>query len=123
MGFARGTAPGPSGLRAQHLQDAVESSGGDAVVEQLTAVTNLLARGDAPAELAPHLAGASLIALAKKDGGVRPIAVGVQQGDPLGPLFFALAIHPILTQLAADCAAPPAAGAGAPAAAPPPAAA
>ncbi len=25
--------------------------------------------------------------------------VGVQQGDPLGPLFFALALHPVLEQV------------------------
>ena len=27
---------------------------------------------------------------------------GVQQGDPLGPLLFCLAIHPILTSLSSD---------------------
>ena len=31
---------------------------------------------EAPATLAPHLAGATLHALPKKQGGVRPIAVG-----------------------------------------------
>ena len=42
----------------------------------MAAVANVLARGDAPPELAPFLGGASLFALEKKGGGVRPIAVG-----------------------------------------------
>ena len=28
---------------------------------------------------------------------------GVQQGDPLGPLLFALALHPIVTKIASEC--------------------
>ena len=46
------------------------------IIEQMTALVVLLAQGSAPAELAPHLAGAKLFAATKKDGGVRPIAVG-----------------------------------------------
>eukprot|EP00666_Eupelagonemidae_sp_cell4sb_P018124 gene18124-biopygen33237 len=75
-GFPRGTAPGPSGLRAQHLLDALKTAHGDEMLEQVTAMTNVLAQGRAPRELAPHLAGAALLALGTKDGGVRPIAVG-----------------------------------------------
>ena len=45
-------------------------------MEQLTSLCNLLARGDAPDHLAQHLAGASLLALQKPGGGVRPIAIG-----------------------------------------------
>ena len=74
--FSRGTAPGPSGLRAQHLKDAVRSPHGDEVMEQLTSVCTLLARGDAPGPLAQYLAGASLMALEKPGGGIRPIAIG-----------------------------------------------
>ena len=33
------------------------------------------------------------------DGAVVSSEVGVQQGDPLGPLFFALALQPVLQQL------------------------
>ena len=74
--FARGTAPGPTGLRAQHLKDAVRSAHGDEALEQLTSACNLLARGDAPEQLAQYLAGATLMALEKPGGGIRPIAIG-----------------------------------------------
>jgi hypothetical protein len=74
--FPRGAAAGPSGLRPQHLKDAFAGPHGDEVREHLAALVNLLARGEAPASIAPHLAGATLIALTKQDGGVRPIAVG-----------------------------------------------
>ena len=56
--------------------DAVRSAHGDEAIEQLTSFTNLLARGDAPEFIAQYLAGASLMALQKPEGGVRPIAVG-----------------------------------------------
>ena len=74
--FSKGAAAGPSGLRPQHLKDAFSGEHSDEVREQLAALVNLLARGEAPASIAECLAGATLIALEKKDGGVRPIAVG-----------------------------------------------
>ena len=74
--FPKDTAAGSSSLRAQHLLDACTKANKPVVLEQLAAVANILARGDAPPELAPFLAGASLFALDKKDGGIRPIAVG-----------------------------------------------
>ena len=54
--FKRGTAAGASGLRADHC---------DEVAAHLTQVVQLLARGEAPAELAPNLAAATLHALPK----------------------------------------------------------
>ena len=48
----------------------------DEVREQLTGLVNPLARGEAPKPIADCLAGATLIALEKKDGGIRPIAAG-----------------------------------------------
>ena len=68
--FKPGSAPGPTGLRADHLREALLTAHGDEVV------LRLLARGEAPASLAPHLAGGTLHALPKPAGGVRPIAVG-----------------------------------------------
>jgi hypothetical protein len=56
--------------------DACTKANKPVVLEQLAAVANTLARGEAPLELAPFLAGASLFALEKKDGGIRPIAIG-----------------------------------------------
>ena len=74
--LSRGTAPGTSGLRAQHLKDAIRSNHGDEASEQLLSLCNLLARGEAPIPLAQYLAGASLMAMEKQGGGIRPIAVG-----------------------------------------------
>eukprot|EP00439_Symbiodinium_sp_Y106_P071086 s1078_g12.t1 len=51
------TAPGPSGLRVQHLRDACSAGGTDNFIAQLTAVVDLLAQGRAPAAVAPVLAG------------------------------------------------------------------
>ena len=74
--FSRGTAPGPSGLRAQHLKDAIRSAHGDEATEQITSICNILARGDAPENISQYLAGATLMALEKPGGGIRPIAIG-----------------------------------------------
>ncbi len=60
----------------QHLLDAVASAEQGAILQALADVVNLLAAGRAPRDLSPHLAGASLIALSKEGGDVRPIAVG-----------------------------------------------
>jgi hypothetical protein len=30
-------------------------------------------------------------------------AIGVQQGDPLGPLFFALVLHPLIHKIRDNC--------------------
>ena len=74
--FPAATAPGPSGLRAQHLRDAFLPGAGEGLLQQLTAVVNLLAQGRACAAAAPALAGANLVAVPKPKGGVRPIAIG-----------------------------------------------
>ncbi len=42
----------------------------------LTSLVNLLASGRAPPTIVPHLCGAALIAIRKKCGGLRPIAIG-----------------------------------------------
>ena len=75
-GFRRGTAAGPSGLRSDHLREALQTAHCDEVLTHLTAVVHLLAAGQVPLDLAPHLAGATLHALPKGDADVRPIAVG-----------------------------------------------
>ena len=77
MGFSPGSAGGLSGLRPQHLRDCVSS--GEAGSRALRAITNLcnvILDGAVPDSVRPILAGAKLLAFAKKDGGVRPIAVG-----------------------------------------------
>ena len=77
--FPNGTAPGPSCLRASHLKEAVECPSADIGQRALQALCDflqLLINGQTPAKVIPILCGATLIACKKKDGGVRPIAVG-----------------------------------------------
>ena len=77
--FRRGTAPGASRWRVEHLLDALTIPAGDSegrLSMPLTQIVNLLAAGRAPEEVAPWLGGAPLYPLKKKGGGVRPIAVG-----------------------------------------------
>ena len=74
--FHRLSAAGPSGFRPSHLQEALKTETRDELVEHTTSLVALLTRGEALRQVAPFLAGASLTALPKKDGGVRPIAVG-----------------------------------------------
>ena len=74
-----GSGSGLDGLRPKHLQQMVSkdtAEGGRRLLESLTRLANTLLRGEAPDTTCPALYGASLCALAKKDGGVRPIAIG-----------------------------------------------
>lgn len=75
-GFRRSSAPGPSGLRPDHLREALGTAHADEVATHMTSLVNLLASGRGLPAMAPFLAGASLHALPKPDNGVRPIAVG-----------------------------------------------
>ena len=79
--FQAGTAPGPSGLRAQHLKDLTSGRNmaphiAANVTKALIKVVNLFALGKAASGAAKFCAGANLFAANKKDGGIRPIAVG-----------------------------------------------
>ena len=79
--FQAGTAPRPSGLRAQHLKDLTSSRNmaphiAANVTKALTKVVNLFASGKAASGAAEYCAGANLFAANNKDGGIRPIAVG-----------------------------------------------
>lgn len=74
--FFPGTAPGPSGFRAEHLKDLLRADTSDQLLTALTKTVNLLASGRACAALKPTMGGARLIAINKKDGGLRPIAIG-----------------------------------------------
>lgn len=77
--FPAGTAPGPSALRATHLKEALECpapASSDKVLLALTQLIQILADGFLPVDVAPHFCGANLFACKKKNGGIRPIAVG-----------------------------------------------
>ena len=77
--FPSDSAPGPSLLRANHLREATScpSAGcGTRALRAITATINLLAAGGALPEIVSYLCGATLLAVKKKNGGLRPIAVG-----------------------------------------------
>ena len=77
--FPNGSARGLDGLMPQHLKDmtgASAESGGPVLLSALTALVNIILQGKVPRTVRPLFFGANLTALTKKDGGVRPIAVG-----------------------------------------------
>ena len=77
--FPQSSAAGPDGLRPSHLRDLVgrgSAAAGDLLLTELTAFVNLALQGKVPDFALPIFYGASLIALNKKGGGIRPIAVG-----------------------------------------------
>ena len=77
--FPPGSGGGPDGLRPQHLKDLTSKATGTAGTGLLTSLANLVNKifsGSVPTEVLPILFGASLIALEKKGGGIRPIAIG-----------------------------------------------
>ena len=77
--FPPGSSGGPDGLRPIHIKDMISRSAGDAGAKLLSSVTkfvNPVLRGSVCPQVLPVLFGASLCALEKKCGGVRPIAVG-----------------------------------------------
>lgn len=77
--FPRGTSPGATGLRPQHLVDALHCTNQVYTAQclrSLTTLCNTLNAGQAPPALSSYLAGAPLVALTKPKGGIRPIAIG-----------------------------------------------
>jgi hypothetical protein len=75
--FPAGSSGGPDGLRPQHVVDLVGcQESGAALLSAITAFTNMLLEGKCHRDVAPVLFGGSLIALEKKTGGIRPIAIG-----------------------------------------------
>ena len=75
--FPNGSAPGPSGLRPSALQDLLcrTRRSGD-LLPALATFVQACVNGRLPDALGPMLCAARLIPLKKKDGGVRPVAVG-----------------------------------------------
>ena len=64
-GLRRGSAAGYTGLRGEHLRETLGTPHCDEVAAHLADVVRLFASGAAPPELAPHLAGAALLAIPK----------------------------------------------------------
>ena len=75
--FPSSSAAGPDGLRPQHLKDLlVGAPNNSQLLVAVTYLTNLLLEGKTPSSVRSSLFGASLLAIRKKNGGIRPIAVG-----------------------------------------------
>ena len=76
--FPSNSAGGPDGLRPQHLVDLTSASAERGGRELFTALSSFIVHileGNTPS-IQPIFFGANLIALNKKEGGIRPIAVG-----------------------------------------------
>ena len=67
--FRKGSAPGPSGLRPEHLRVVLQSTSArrDSALVSLTKLLNKMMAGCVPAEVAPYLCGARLHAARKKE--------------------------------------------------------
>lgn len=78
--FPTASAGGCIGLKPQHLKEVTACTAithtCTYVVAQLTRVVNMLAAGAVAEAIMDVIAGAPLYALAKKAGGIRPVAVG-----------------------------------------------
>lgn len=75
--FPPGSSGGLDGLRPQHLKDLINCvASGAQLLSALTEFVNLLLSGVCHPQVVPILFGGRLIALNKKSGGIRPIAVG-----------------------------------------------
>jgi hypothetical protein len=75
--FPAGSNAGPDGLRPQHLLDLVDCQEAEhTLVMATTALVNLLLQGWCQSEVRTVLFGGKLLALKRKAGGIRPIAIG-----------------------------------------------
>ena len=75
--FPRGSVGGPDGLRPQHLKDVLaDDCGHQSLFPALTSFFQLVLEGRSPTSIQPFFFGAYLTTLPKKQGGIRPIAVG-----------------------------------------------
>jgi hypothetical protein len=75
--FPAGSSGGPDGVRPQHILDLINCREcGTALLTSITGFVNSLLQGKCHPEVVPILFGGNLIALQKKTGGVRPIAIG-----------------------------------------------
>jgi hypothetical protein len=78
--FPKDTAPGCDGLRPRFLLDFCRGSASslsDRLFTNIHKIVLHLLRGTCPSLLAPFISSAPLIAVRKKQGGIRPIAVGL----------------------------------------------
>ena len=74
--FSPTSGAGPSGLRPSHLQEALRHSSGDQTLRLISEVIQLMLRCEVPEGIRQWICGASLMALRKPNGSLRPVAVG-----------------------------------------------
>jgi hypothetical protein len=75
--FPAGSAAGTDGFRPQHLLEMVQTSDvGSALLTAITSFVNMLLNGTCHDDYKHIFFGGRLIALNKKSGGIRPIAIG-----------------------------------------------
>ena len=77
--FPKGTGCGADGLRADHLKTALRCPNAQiaqAALDAVTRLVNVALAGRLPPDSAEFLASAPVVPIAKRDGGIRPIAVG-----------------------------------------------
>jgi len=76
--FPPGSTGGPDGISPQHLKDMLTHADGEIgpLHLELCSFVNVLLNGETPEEVNKIIYGGRLLALEKKGGGVRPIAVG-----------------------------------------------
>jgi len=75
--FPPGSSGGCDGMTPQHIKDMVTIEGQTSpLLGAITSLTNMIVAGEVPELVRPYFFGGRLIALSKKDGGVRPIVVG-----------------------------------------------
>ena len=79
LSFRAGASGGPDCLRPGHLHSLVAHGSADTgsrLLSALTDLVNVMLKGKVPQFAVPILYGANECAIRKKDGGIRPIAVG-----------------------------------------------
>lgn len=74
--FPAGSAGGPDGITPQHLKDLTAPGVSGDLLEVLVEFVNTLLNGGLPDNINEVLYGGNLLAVQKKDGGIRPIAIG-----------------------------------------------
>ena len=74
--FPSGSSAGLDSLTPQHIKDMTGTDGDPTLLSNLTNLVNILLHGSLPEKIAKIIYGGKLIALRKKDGGIRPITVG-----------------------------------------------
>ena len=79
LSFRVGSSGGPDGLRPGHLRSLIghgSAEAGSRLLSALTELVNVMLRGEVPNFVVPVLYGANVCGLQKREGGIRPVAVG-----------------------------------------------